>query len=129
MLYYKDNKFIKEDYKSTVYIENYESPVISYIHDKEWFEEIQHRIFNISKEDIIYEDFVLTKEQQSRLDEINEFGYIEEYNIGYVVDYVLNGVYPEFDNHPLRIFQLEKENKSLKLQLFNLTNLITADEK
>lgn len=142
MLYYKDNKFLKEDYIATVYLEKQESyienenykelneepifktrtvqePSISWIHDKEWYEEIQKRVFNIDKENIQYEPIVFTEEQQLRLDEINQYGNIEEYHIGFVVDYVLNNVYPEFDNHPLTVFKMEKEIRELRSKLNN----------
>ena len=117
MIYYDNKKFIKEDYIARVYIDGGNEPLESWIHDKEWFEEIQKRVFNISKEEIEYEDIIFTEEQYIRLNEINDYGKIAEYYINYVFDYVINGALPDGEDYPLTIFQLKKENRELKQRL------------
>lgn len=144
MLYWKNNKFNAEKFKATVivkmqektllneeYREKNEEPIfkteevphtmISYIHDKEWYEEIQQRVFGVSKDEIVYEDFSLTEEQLERLEEINEFSKLREEMIAEVIDYVIENKLQEGTNHELREFQLEKENLQLREELINLT--------
>ena len=144
MLYWKNNRFNAEEIKASVnikreeevlinerYKEMNEEPMVevrevertitSYIHDKEWYEEIQQRVFGVSKDEIIYEDFSLSEEQLERLKEINEFSKLREEMIVEVIDYVIENKFQEGSNHLLREFQLEKENVQLREELINLT--------
>ena len=121
MLYYKDNEFHNQLYKAKIIVNDCE--LISFIHDKEWYEEIKRKVQNIDKGEIEYEDIVLTEEQQDRLVEINNYGKLDGCCISYVIDYVLEGTFPEIDDHPLRLFQLEKENRELKQQLIHFINM------
>lgn len=127
MIYWQEGQFYTETFKATIKKDEWEYPTISYIHDKDLFEEIQLRVFNVNKEEIIYEELLFTQEQIIRLEEVNFYGCLREYDIGLVENYILNNSLPEGDNHPLILFQLKKENEYLKRELYRLKQIQTLE--
>ncbi len=62
--------------------------MVDYISDKPWYEEMRLRCNQVSPEDIIYEPFVLTPTQQQRLDIVNGFDGLVEYDIVILCKYM-----------------------------------------
>lgn len=85
---------------------------VRYMHNKVHFENILNK--HESYSNLEYEDIVLTKEQQERYEQIRS---LPESSIGYCVEYVKSGKFPEGNNHPLRHIQLELENQRLGQEL------------
>lgn len=58
----------------------------------------------------------LTEEQLKRFEEINQYNISEAFASA-CIDYILNGVFPEGINHPLRQLQIQKENQEQGVEL------------
>ena len=65
---------------------------------------------------IEFTEVELTEEQQARVTEIEELPMSEAFR-GICIDYILNGVFPEGINHPLRDLQIQKENQEQGIDL------------
>jgi len=65
---------------------------------------------------IEFTEVELTEEQQTRVTEIEELPMSEAFR-GICIDYILNGVFPEGINHPLRDLQIQKENQEQGIDL------------
>jgi hypothetical protein len=85
----------------------------NYVHDKELFELTLQNSSQPHK-DLSYENVILSDDQQQRYEEIRS---LPESAIGHCMEYVIEGTFPEGNNHPLRHIQIEQENRKLGQEL------------
>ena len=72
-----------------------------------------------------FTEITITPEQQARFDEINELGISEGFE-DVLVDYILNGFFPEDIKHPLRDLQIKKEKEELTGVIDDLVSVLVA---
>jgi len=82
--------------------------------NKEWWEDFANKWEHTEIVEFI--EVELTEEQQARVAEIEELPMSEAFR-GICIDYILNGVFPEGINHPLRDLQIQKENQEQGIDL------------
>ena len=72
---------------------------------KEWWENFAQEWAHT---DIVeFEEITLTQEQLNRLEEVNQLD-ISEGHLDIVVNYVLNGIFPDNQNHPLETLEIKQ---------------------
>lgn len=112
---YKDNGEWKLSEKKITYIEN-NGEVENFIcsEGEEWWNSYV-KLWGVTVKSI--EDLEYTEEQVNRLSEIKD---IPEGYSDICIEYVLNGAFPTYDNHPLKSIQLSKTIDKLNNENFTL---------
>ena len=82
--------------------------------NKEWWTDFADRWEHTEILEFI--EVELTEEQLARVTEIEELPMSEGFR-GICIDYIVDGVFPEGINHPLRNLQVQKENQEQGIEL------------
>ncbi|HLR58926.1 MAG TPA: hypothetical protein VK094_00410 [Pseudogracilibacillus sp.] len=113
MLYQKNGEWALSPYK--VKYRQHGEECEKYTHDKKWWKDFAAKWDHT--EILEFEDVTYSDEQKARLEEVKDVKEGFEY---YAARYVLDGKFPNqlepeerLEDHPLRVLQLEKENKQL----------------
>lgn len=116
---YRDDEGLKLSNKKVVYLQNgaQEESLIT-TDGVEWWVEFANKWSNT--EIVEFVDISYTEEQLTRFENIKNM----DINIDALNLYVLEGLFPEGIDDPLRNLQLESENVELKSLLADLTGIV-----
>lgn len=116
---YRDDEGLKLSNKKVIYLQNGEQEESLITTDGVgWWIEFAEKWSNT--EIVEFVDIDYTEEQLTRFENIKNM----DINIDVLNLYVLEGLFPEGIDHPLRNLQLESENTELKSLLADLTEIV-----